>query len=108
MFNKINKKAVDKNNSKVNEEINSHKPGVETPKVSKTDRARDISGNLLAIAGNLSLVIAGIGAATILLEALVSFIGINALITITLLAGLGIAAMFAGSKLAINIWDLGV
>lgn len=96
MFGKVNKDAVDQNNSNLEDEINKTKPEAQPKK--PIDKV-NVAGNVLAVVGTSFQLVAGIGAGVLACVAISGLLGVSMLYTILILAGVGILLTLIGNKL---------
>lgn len=102
MFGKVNKEEIEQQNQSISEEMRATKPDA-TPET-KENPVKNAAGNILSITGSLAGIVAGVGAAILILNYLIGVFGFSAFVTILTLAGCAVAFQFAGNQMISNRW----
>lgn len=100
LFEKVEKEKIEATNQTVETEINQTKPQSEKPE----HPAKNVIGNVANILGTAALLIGGVGAAILGLEAIIGFMGLSYLLTVLILVGSGMIMNFIGSKMITQPW----
>ena len=101
MFGKVNKEQIETKNDSLEKEMHSTKPDA-TQK--KTNGPSNAIGNVLGLTGSAAIIIAGVGAASLALNALVTFFGLSSLVTVLILIAIGLVFQFGSTKLITDPW----